>query len=56
MQDLQKKDQLNFVYDTLEIIMKSPAKDKLKNKEESIMRTTIPFLIVFKVNNFKKTI
>ena len=56
MQDLQKKDQLNFVYDTLEIIMKSPAKDKLKNKEESIMRTTIPFHILFKVIYFKKTI
>jgi hypothetical protein len=49
MQDLQKKDQLNFVFDTLNIIMQSPAKDKLLKREESIMKTTIPYLIVFKV-------
>ena len=49
MEDLQKKDQLNFVYDTLRIIMDSPAKEKLLSREDSIMKTTIPYLIIFKV-------
>jgi len=48
MEDLQKKDQLNFVYDTLKIIMDSPAKEKLLAREDSIMKTTIPYLIIFK--------
>lgn len=42
------KDQLNFVYETLEIIMNSPAKDKLLTREPSIMINTIPKLIIFK--------
>ncbi len=52
MQDLLQKDQLNFVYQTLNIIHQSPATEKLLKREDSIMKTTIPFLIIFKVISF----
>ena len=51
MQDHIQKDQLNFVYQTLNIIHQSPATEKLLKREDSIMKTTIPFLIMFKVLN-----
>lgn len=48
MEDLEQRDQLNFVFNTLGVIFKSPAKEKLLKFEESIIRNTIPCLIIFK--------
>jgi len=39
---------LAFTYDVLNLIYKSPAKDKLLSKEPNILQSTIPELIIFK--------
>jgi len=42
-----KRDQLDFMYKTVDYIYKSHAKEKLLNKEAGIVEHTIPRLIIF---------
>ena len=46
--DQLKRDQLNFTYQVVDIIKQSPAAQKLIDKEVSILKISIPFLVVFK--------
>lgn len=42
------KDQLNFVYQVIGIIIKSPGSEKVKKKDETMLGISIPELVVFK--------
>lgn len=43
-----KRDQLNFVFDNLSIVLPTPAKNKMLKKEDSMTKGGIPRLLIFK--------
>lgn len=43
-----KRDQLNFVFDNLAIVLESKGKEKMLKKEELITKISVPKLLVFK--------
>jgi len=46
--DPLKRDQLNFMYQTLDLIMKTPGQDKMLSKEDTFTQVAIPKLVVYK--------
>ncbi len=46
--DPLKRDQLNFMHQSLELIMKTPGQMKMLNKEETFTKSAIPKLLIFK--------
>jgi len=46
--DELKRDQLNFVFNNLSIVLVTPARLKMLNKEDSMTKGGIPRLLIFK--------
>lgn len=46
--DPLKRDQLNFLHQSLDLIMKTPGQDKMLNKENTFTQVAIPKLLIYK--------